>query len=136
MKDLPKGAKRALQTWAKVIALQVRNNMEDFHCRHLNDAQMKELNPLIRKAIYEALRQLFFLKKRIKKQRLVAIQNIHYLFLLLPDYWEDPDLSEQEHADEDGLAEMDRTKNMALFGNECAAKAFVEFFQQQLAVFD
>jgi len=25
---------------------------------------------------------------------------------------------------------------MALFGNERAAKAFVEFFQQQLAVFD
>src|SRR5262249_25004863 len=84
----------------------------------LSDAQMKELNPIIRKAIYETLRQLYFLKNGTKKQRLVAVQNIHHLFLLLPDYWEAPDLTEEERADEDRLAEMDMTKRMALFGNE------------------
>jgi len=29
--------------------------MEDFHCRHLSDEQMAELNPIIRNAIYTAL---------------------------------------------------------------------------------
>ncbi len=135
MKDLSKKAKEALQTWAKVIAMHVRNEMEDFHGEYLSDAQMKELNPIIRKAIYETLRQFYFLKKGTKKQRLVAIQSIHRLFLLLPDYWEAPDLTEEDRADEDKLAEMDMTKRMALFGSERSGKAFVEFVQQQLDVF-
>jgi len=136
MKDLPKGAKQALQTWAKLIAMHVRNEMEDFHCRHLSDDQMRALNPIIRKAIYQALRQLYFLKKGTKKQRLVAIQSVHHLFLLLPDYWEDPDLTEQERADEDKLAEMDMTKRMGLFGSERSGQAFVDFVRQQMSVFD
>jgi hypothetical protein len=136
MKDLPKAAKQALQTWAKVIAMHVRNEMEEFHCQHLSDDQMRELNPIIRKAIYQTLRQLYFLKKGTKKQRLVAIQSVHQLFLLLPDYWEDPDLTEQERADEDKLAEMDMTKRMGLFGSERSGQAFVDFFRQGLGVFD
>ena len=48
MKDLAKKTKESLQTWAKVIAMHVRNEMEGFHCQHLSDAQMKELNPIIR----------------------------------------------------------------------------------------
>ena len=34
------------------------------------------------------------------------------------------------------LAEMDMTKRMGLFGSEHSAQAFVDFFQQQLGVFD
>ncbi len=136
MKDLPNEAKEALQTWAKVIAMHVRNKMEDFHSQHLTDDQMKELNLIIRNAIYETLRQLFFLKKGTKKQRLVAIQNIHYLFLTLPDYWEAPDLTEEERADEDKLAKMEMTKNMKLLGGERSLKAMMELFQHQLGVFD
>src|SRR2546428_3956684 len=98
MKDLAKKAKEALQTWAKIIAMHVRNEMEDFHCQHLNDDQMKGLNPIIRKAIYETLRRLYFLKKGTKKQQLVAIHEIHHLLFLLPGYWEDPDLTETERA--------------------------------------
>ena len=41
---------------AKVIACYVRSNMEDFHCEHLKDSQMTEQNPLIRNAIYTALK--------------------------------------------------------------------------------
>ena len=40
---------------AKIIAMTVRNEMEDFHVKHLSDAQMKELNPIIRNAIYTTL---------------------------------------------------------------------------------
>jgi hypothetical protein len=136
MKDLPQPAKRALQTWAKLIAMHVRNEMEDFHCAHLSDAQMKELNPIVRKAIYETLRQMYFLKQGTKKQRLVAIQSIHHLFLLLPDYWEDPDLTDEDRADEDKLAEMEMTKRMGLFGSERSGQAFVAFIQNHLRVFD
>lgn len=38
-----------------LIAIAVRNEMEDFHCEHLTDSQMKELNPIIRNAIVTAL---------------------------------------------------------------------------------
>jgi hypothetical protein len=87
MKDLSRKAEVSLQTWAKVIAMHVRNEMEDFHREHLSDAQMKELNPILRRAIYEALRQLYFIKKGTKKQRLVAAQCVHPLLLLVPVYW-------------------------------------------------
>ena len=40
---------------AKDIAIVVRNAMEDFHVNNLSDAQMKELNPIIRNAIFTAL---------------------------------------------------------------------------------
>src|SRR5262249_37204518 len=136
MKDPPKKAKTALQTWAKLLAMHVRNEMEDFHCKHLDDAQLRELNPIIRKAIYQTLRNLFFLKKGTKKQRLVAIQQIHFVFLSLPDYWEDPDLTEQDRADEDELSEREMTKKMGLFGSDRCRQAFVKFFQEHLGVFE
>ena len=40
---------------AKFIAIVVRNAMETFHSKNLSDAQMKELNPIIRNAICTAL---------------------------------------------------------------------------------
>lgn len=64
---------------AKVIASYVRENIEDFHCEHLNDAQMKELNPLIRNAIYTALRDIMF-----RPTRTYAVQKLN-----LAPYWED-----------------------------------------------
>ena len=136
MKDPPKKAKTALQTWAKLIAMHVRNEMEDFHCEHLSDDQMKELNPIIRKAIYQTLRQLYFLKKGTKKQQLVAIQEVHRLLLLLPDYWENPDLTENERAEEDEFAEMTTVRSMTLFGNDRSRQGFVKFVKQHLGVFD
>lgn len=40
---------------AKIYAMIVRNAIEDFHCMYLSDAQMQELNPIVRNAIYTAL---------------------------------------------------------------------------------
>ena len=40
---------------AKAIAAYIRMYMEDFHCKHLTDEQMKELNPILRNAIYTFL---------------------------------------------------------------------------------
>jgi hypothetical protein len=49
------GIKKANQLQAKYIAIVVRNAMEDFHSKYLSDEQMRELNPIIRNAIYTAL---------------------------------------------------------------------------------
>ncbi len=40
---------------AMYVAMVVRNTMEGFHCQHLSDEQMQELNPIIRNAIGTAL---------------------------------------------------------------------------------
>ena len=65
---------------SKVIASYVRDNMEDFHCEHLSDAQMKELNPLIRNAIYTALVDI----DEDNLLRAYMIQKFN-----LEPYWED-----------------------------------------------
>jgi hypothetical protein len=62
MKDVPKSVQTSLQQWTNIVAVNVRNRMENFHCQHLTDDQMKELNPIIRNAIYEALHGLFLLR--------------------------------------------------------------------------
>lgn len=41
-----------------IVAMNIRNAMEDFHSKHLSDEHMKELNPIIRQAIYDILRYL------------------------------------------------------------------------------
>lgn len=64
---------------AKLIASYVRNNIEDFHCKYLDDDQMKELNPLIRNAIYTAL--IDFDNALIS----AYLHNVMYV----PKYWED-----------------------------------------------
>jgi hypothetical protein len=67
---------------AKLIAAVVRNSMEDFHCKYLSDAQMKELNPIIRNAIYTAI---------IKLDE-DPVKMAAYYELFTPDYWEDCEL--------------------------------------------
>ncbi|MCM1140959.1 MAG: hypothetical protein NC453_20505 [Muribaculum sp.] len=40
---------------AKAIAVYLRNQIEDFHVKYLSDEQMRELNPLIRNAVFSFL---------------------------------------------------------------------------------
>jgi hypothetical protein len=63
---------------AKLIAAFVRNYMESFHCKYLSDAQMKELNPIIRNAIYTAL---------IASDEHTDDMRLHYKNYL-PDDWD------------------------------------------------
>jgi hypothetical protein len=63
---------------AKLIAAVVRNHMESFHCKYLSDAQMKELNPIIRNAIYTAI---------IYADELTEDMCFHYK-IYIPDDWE------------------------------------------------
>ena len=69
-----------LNVKAKVIAAYIRENIEPFHIKYLSDEQMKELNPLIRNAIYTFL----------KDEEDGDIMEISaFCRTNLPSYWED-----------------------------------------------
>ncbi|MBO0860474.1 MAG: hypothetical protein J2P21_18745, partial [Chloracidobacterium sp.] len=71
------------------IASVVRNAMEDFHGRHLSDEQMKELNPIIRNAIYTA----FYARENYNRS-LAAQSFVDFSVRLIPHYWEEPTLTD------------------------------------------
>ena len=75
------------QDMAKFLALVVRNEMEDFHHNHLSDEQMKELNPIIRNAIYTGLHALRHCRTSRGAKAFVAFQTRQ-----IPNYWEAPKL--------------------------------------------
>jgi hypothetical protein len=94
MKPTKKASKKAVvsstetRERAMYIASVVRNAMEDFHCRHLSDDQMRELNPIIRDAIYTALYAYG------NYNRSVAAQSfVDFSIRLIPNYWEEPKLT-------------------------------------------
>ncbi len=76
-----------MKDYAKYIAIVVRNAMEDFHCKHLSDEQMKELNPIIRNAIYTGM---YIHENQGKTDALNFFVNYHRLSI--PKYWEEPEL--------------------------------------------
>ena len=59
---------------SKYISIVIRNAMEDFHTKHLSDAQMKELNPVIRNAVYTALYTMQYLEKSDKAKAFLNYQ--------------------------------------------------------------
>jgi len=74
-------------TAAKLIAIVMRNALEDFHVQHLTDAQMKELNPILRDA---ALTSVYMLKHSYRSKRMQSVMG--WSFACIPDYWEEPKL--------------------------------------------
>jgi hypothetical protein len=75
--------------FAKYIAIVVRNSMEDFHSKYLSDEHMKELNPIIRDAICTAL-YASEVYDQYEGARCFVDLNIQ----MIPDYWEDPKLTD------------------------------------------
>ena len=67
--------------------MAVRNAMEDFHVKHLTDAQMKDLNPTIRNAVYTALYAF-----DNYEDSATAKQYVDFTWRMIPEYWEDPQL--------------------------------------------
>ncbi len=82
-----KGRADADRTMATYIARVVRNAMEDFHARHLSDAQMKELIPIIRNAVYTAL----YAARQASKSK-GARAFVRFQTTLIPHFWEDRQL--------------------------------------------
>ncbi len=76
-----------MKEYAKYIAIVVRNAMEDFHCTNLSDEQMKELNPIIRNAIYTAIYAY-----ETHKQSDRSKEFVDYHLMSIPKYWEEPEL--------------------------------------------
>ena len=76
-----------MKSKSKYIAMVIRNAMEDFHCKHLSDTQMKELNPLIRNAIYTALYTMHYYMDSDRIREFVNSQ-----VEMIPRYWEEPEL--------------------------------------------
>ncbi len=76
---------KATRYMATYIAIVVRNAMEGFHCQHLSDRQMKELNPIIRNAICTALHAA-----NLADSSSAAMRFIDYHNQSIPRYWEDP----------------------------------------------
>lgn len=73
---------------AKYIAIAVRNAMEGFHVAHLTDAQMKELNPIIRNAICSALHAYLNVDNYPNAREWMDFQ-----MQLIPPYWEEPEIA-------------------------------------------
>ncbi len=95
-------AEESLQAWTKLIAISVRNEMEDIHCRHISDDLMPDLNRAIRRGIYMALRNIFLMMNA----RNVTEYNrtkayLWFLFTTLPEYWEDTALTPDDLAAEE-----------------------------------
>lgn len=77
-----------VQEQALYIAKVVRDNMEDFHREHLSDAQMQDLNPIIRNAVCTALHAVATYEEYESSKRFVeeTVKSI-------PNYWEHPQLT-------------------------------------------
>ena len=73
-----------------IIAHGVRKSIEDFHVAYLSDKQVKELNPLIREAIYNAL---FAIANYEQHPSLKNFIDFH--IMSIPGYWEAPQLYNQ-----------------------------------------
>jgi len=76
----------ARQTFSKCVAMVVRNAMDEFHSKYLSDEQMRELNPIIRNAIYTASYAFDNMHRSDKAER-----YIQYHMSMIPKYWEDCD---------------------------------------------
>ncbi len=89
------------QETAMYIAMVIRNAMEDFHCEHLSDEQMAELNPLIRNAIYTALWALHESAGDTEPNCFLARAFVVHTRLRIPEYWELPELDFREVLNDD-----------------------------------
>ena len=79
--------KKQMKLHSMFVSIVIRNSMEDFHTKHLSDSQMKELNPIIRNAVYTALYTMHYSYDSMKAKQFVDSQ-----IEMIPGYWEEPEL--------------------------------------------
>lgn len=78
-----------LQAQAMIIAVAVRNAMEDFHCEHVPNELMPELNRAVRAGVMEAPTLLDLAAS--DDPTLARGAQAALAFLQPPDYWEPPE---------------------------------------------
>jgi hypothetical protein len=66
--------------FARYVAMVIRNAMEDFHCEHLSDEQMKQLNPIVRNAVCTAFHAFQNYERSARDKQFVDFQvrMLHY----------------------------------------------------------
>ncbi|MFI6169068.1 hypothetical protein ACIBCN_19980 [Nocardia sp. NPDC051052] len=74
-----------------LVSMVVRNSMEDFHVEHLSDKQMKQLNPIIRQAVFDALNLIEHVRQKGGQSDPKAMRNLDFQIRCLPAYWETPE---------------------------------------------
>ena len=74
---------------ALLHAMIIRNALEDFHVKYIPNQHMKELNTIIRDAVYTAIT---LIDKPVRDGR--QKEALAWIGMSLPDYWEDPKLLE------------------------------------------
>ena len=72
------------QQHTMLVAMNVRNAMEDFHVANLSDEQMAELNPIIRQAIFDTVVMIEQMDDPD------TAEHLSWLIRTVPDYWEIP----------------------------------------------
>lgn len=80
------------QKQTMLLAIEVRNNIENFHSKYLTDEQVAELNPLIRQGIINGIElweeyNKFSLSKEVKGE---ITEYMLMAIFMIPDYWELP----------------------------------------------
>lgn len=80
-----------------LLAMYVRDRLEDFHVKHLSDGQMKELNQLIRQGLWDILTML----ELFAEDEPGAIVGWHQLVAEIPACWEIPSDTERVDGTED-----------------------------------
>lgn len=85
--------------------MHVRNEMEDFHSEHLSDNQMKQLNQIVRQAIFDVV-SFTNEKPKTEIDKKQAAQAIDWLIKMVPDYWEIPKKTSGSLELPEGLKEL------------------------------
>jgi len=80
---------RVIREYAKYVAMVVRLAMDDFHRQHLSDEQMRQLNPVIRDAVFTAIYAC-----QTSGQCPQSKYFVDYHRAMIPRYWEEPELLE------------------------------------------
>ncbi len=80
------------QQLAQLCAIHVRNELENIHAEddgRLPDSSMKEVNTLVRDAIYEVLRMATEVREDPEKEEYRQV-FLNFLQMSIPHYWEAP----------------------------------------------
>jgi hypothetical protein len=131
---VPPADERALAEWTFLLAMSVRNALEGFHADYLTDAQMAELNPLIRAGIYRALRALYLVTRgRTDQLRGLGLVSVAHFLHLVPSYWEAPGLTEDERQREQEF--LQHPEWFLIPSGEAARARLLTFLREHLPVF-
>lgn len=88
-----------LQRETLILAMIVRNGLEDFHVQHLSDSQMKDLSQIVRQSLFDGLSLIAHIRSLKENAAPEAIRALAFEISLIPDYWEIPESTSEGFVD-------------------------------------